>query len=73
MCEVYRAYGETCKPLGALEEEAMPEPSSLNQGQRELKFRRKPACLLSCVYTFGSESIWRCRRRGRSISVVCVP
>jgi hypothetical protein len=29
-----------------------------------------PACLLSCMYTFGSESIWRCRRRGGSISVV---
>jgi hypothetical protein len=36
MRHVYRAYQETCRPLGVLTEAAMRAPSPFTQGQREL-------------------------------------
>jgi uncharacterized peroxidase-related enzyme len=53
MRDVYRAYQETCRPLGVLTEAAMRGPSPFTQGQREL-IAAYVSGLNACTYCHGT-------------------
>lgn len=53
MRDLYRAYPDTCRPLGVLTEAAMRGPSPFNQGQREL-IAAFVSGLNACAYCHGT-------------------
>lgn len=53
MRDLYRAYPETCRPLGVLTEAAMRGPSPFTQGQREL-IAAYVSRLNACTYCHGT-------------------
>ena len=57
MRDVYRAYQETCRPLGVLTEAAMRGRSPFTQGQREL-IAAYVSGLNACTYCHGTTSAW---------------
>ena len=53
MRDLYRAYPETCRPLGVLTEAAMRGPSPFTQGHREL-IAAYVSGLNACIYCHGT-------------------